>query len=156
LDITAGSFGIAAAKRKTKCTIVSFMVLCIIAASLNLFQLSFGILGAVVSAGCNYYWSVCNVEVISMNSLLALSAVIAGIIAICGSALSCTVLCGNSSSQVGGDGVRFMVVTGGPGSQPQAAMPVVFLAPGTMVAGNQYEQLLQATQQPLSGPSVTT
>jgi hypothetical protein len=102
---------------------------------MNILQLIFGFLGASESR-CNRQWRACVPEIIAMNSLLAVSALVAGIIAICGSAFSCTILCGERSSKVGLDGVRFMVVSGGPGSQPQAAMPVFYLAPGPVVAGN--------------------
>lgn len=82
--IIAGGLGIGAAKTKSKCLIIAFMVLCIISAMSAAVVLSLGVLGAVMSY---------NSLPLAMNILLAIFAIVEGILAIWGSVLCCTATC---------------------------------------------------------------
>lgn len=117
--IITGGLGIGAGRNKTSCFIVSFMVMCIITASLCIALLTVGLLGALIAVpygyydcrydyygydyscdygyGYNYpcYRTFCNDNkdkykvVIAMESLLAIMAFIGGIATIWGSAICC-------------------------------------------------------------------
>jgi hypothetical protein len=114
LLIVTGGFGIAAAKQKTKCTIVTFMVLAIITSVTAISMLAIGIAGATNNAcsrscygyGCddryydhyyyNYYTPPCSDKIrtaVAMEALLAIIAVVSGIACIWGSAICCKAVC---------------------------------------------------------------
>lgn len=112
--IVAGSIGIAAGMRKTKCKIISYMVMCILAACCTAVLLSFGIIGASVGGygygyGCHgdydsdyyyygydyrysyYYRPPCsNYRMLAaMEGCMAVTAFIAAVLLIWGAALCC-------------------------------------------------------------------
>lgn len=105
--IITGGLGVGAGIKKTRCLIVSFMVMCILSATITISLLTIGIVGACdASTHCDYnydygynygypyYYPPCeqmsgyNV-IVAMESLMAISGFIAGFIAIWGSALCC-------------------------------------------------------------------
>jgi hypothetical protein len=104
--LITGAFGISAAVNKTKCPIITFMVLAIVTAVMLISLLSLGITGAAVNACSNecygyncysyYYTSPCSDKIraaVAMEALLAIIAVVAGIACIWGSAICCKAVC---------------------------------------------------------------
>lgn len=105
LFIVTGGLGISAGINKTKCKIVSYMVLCIISACFTTALLTCGILGSIISGafsdyGCRnygysyyyyYYYQPCpNFSLIAaMEGCMAVCGLIAAILFIWGATLAC-------------------------------------------------------------------
>lgn len=106
LFIIAGSFGIFSSKRKTTCMIVTHMVLSVISAVASSVQLSLAVAAAAWDVydldyfGCYYFVGpyrpgsrVDPAGAVATSSLLAVCAIVEGVVAILGSAISCKVVC---------------------------------------------------------------
>jgi len=104
--IISGSFGISAAKWRTKCKVIAFMVLCIISAAITVPLFICAVMGAALDGyyeNCyslyyNYYRRSYNCQEIShvavaMNAVLASLAIVQAIAAIWGSAICCKAAC---------------------------------------------------------------
>jgi hypothetical protein len=109
LMIIAGCFGIAAGKRKTKCPIITFLVMSIISACAAAVILALGILGAMIDRdegnefSCKYHYSsICPVyyALVAMNILLAILGGIGGFLSIWGSILGCMSCCCQTTYQI--------------------------------------------------------
>jgi hypothetical protein len=109
--IISGSFGISAAKWRTKCKVIAFMVLSIISATITVPLFICCVIGAALdsynyycySYYYNYYQTSYNCRdirnvAIAMNSLLACLAIIEAVAAIWGSAICCKAACCCNSS----------------------------------------------------------
>lgn len=103
--IVAGCLGIGAAKTKSKCLVISFMVLCILSAVVAATVFSLGMVGCFTS-----YYS----DTLGLNITMTVLAAIEGAIAIWGSVLCCAVACCGASS----------TVYVGPGGQPVQVVPI--------------------------------
>jgi len=135
LFIISGAFGISAAKVRSKCKIIAFMVLSIISAGITVPLLICAVIGAVIDnyETCySYYYehnrimySCSNIAkvAVAMNCLLACLAIIEAIAAIWGSVICCKVACccSNSGNQIMAP-IQYATIQGQPViiiSQPQ-------------------------------------
>lgn len=111
--LITGGLGVGAGAKKTKCLIVSFMVMCILSATITISLLTIAIIGACLADECHYYYGygygypyyyppcekMSSYEVIvAMEAMMAILGFIAGVICIWGSAICCCsgVCCCNS------------------------------------------------------------
>lgn len=92
LFMVSGGMGVAAGKKKTKCKIIAFMVLCIISASATAVLFIFGVLGAILDGSYCYRYYDCS-PVLAMNCLLALLAITEAIVSIWAAVLCCKATC---------------------------------------------------------------
>lgn len=110
--VITGVFGIIAAKRKTKCTVIAYMILCIIATVFAATVFALGVVGCVVaSSDCRtysyysyyYYYSYNDCgnpsAVMAMNILITILAAVVFIVALWGSIICCRSGCKGSASQ---------------------------------------------------------
>jgi len=144
LFIVTGSFGISAAKLRTKCKITTYMVLCLVSAACTVALFLCAVLSAAFqgqyyfhchNSGGHYYYDYfdCQAVAIAMNSVLAVLAVAEALAATWGSVLCCKVYgcCNTSDNQV-------MMAPGQQaamqGSQPLIIIPLSQLNFGGQVA----------------------